>query len=664
MAADLRWYYRRLRCMSVGEASARAQDHLRRLAWRSRRIRSTENLPAPATISRTFPAGLRGNVAAQVPPGAFEALRRAADRAVDGHWEVLGVERHDLASPDWFYDPLTRRRAPHDRYAFSIDHRAVESVGDPKQTWELSRHHHLTVLAAAWLLTRDDRYAEMVERHLTGWWRANPFLSGVHWTSGIEVGIRLISWTWVRRLLDGWPGCAALFENNDLAAHQLRWHQEYLEAFSSTGSSANNHLVAEAAGLFIAGCAFPWFAESERWRNEASRRLERALEANTFPSGVNREQASDYHAFVTELALLAAVEGEAAGRPLSEAVRSLLGRMIDVAAAVVDEQRRPPRQGDSDDGRALVVDDPARNRWESLLAAGAKVVGRLPWWPGLEDDVFSTLVPSLLRRPWAPGVRPRRRPAQFGDAGLVVLREAPPGEPEIWCRGDTGPHGHLAIAAHAHADALSIELRHGGVDILADPGTYSYFAHPQWRAYFRSTIGHNTLELAGESQSRAGGPFLWVQHASTRPLGDEEDVATVSWSAEHDGYLRLAPPALHRRTVRLHRRPPVLEVVDEVESRGRHACRLAFHLGPAVQVELDRAVAGLEWSGPHRRGRGTLHLPDQLRWTCHRGEVEPILGWYSHRLNRIVPAVTLLGCGESRPGRNRLRTTLCLDSSA
>ena len=40
----------------------------------------------------------------------------------------------------------------------------------------------------------------------------NPFLSGVHWTSGIELGVRLISLAWIRRLLADWPGVAGLFE--------------------------------------------------------------------------------------------------------------------------------------------------------------------------------------------------------------------------------------------------------------------------------------------------------------------------------------------------------------------------------------------------------------------------------------------------------------------
>ena len=114
------------------------------------------------------------------------------------------------------------------------------------------------------------------------------------------------------------------------------------------------------------------------------------------------------------------------------------------------------------------------------------------------------------------GPRPAQRPGHFADAGLTLLRTRAEDGPEIWCRCDGGPHGFLSIAAHAHADALSVEVRYGGVDILADPGTYCYHGDRAWRAYFRSTLAHNTVELAGRSQSSDAGPFLWRDHAASR----------------------------------------------------------------------------------------------------------------------------------------------------
>ena len=94
---------------------------------------------------------------------------------------------------------------------------------------------------------------------------------------------------------------ADLFERDALAVRQIRWHQQYLAAFPSRGSSANNHVIAEAAGQLVASCAFPWFRESERWRRKSALLLERELIRNTFPSGIGRELASDYQCFVAEL---------------------------------------------------------------------------------------------------------------------------------------------------------------------------------------------------------------------------------------------------------------------------------------------------------------------------------------------------------------------------
>jgi Heparinase II/III-like protein/Heparinase II/III N-terminus len=648
--AQLGWYARRAAAMSPAEVAWRARDQVLRALWSRHQVRPWQlgaDAPPPAG-EREFAAVLPPGTAERITQEARAAVLDSAERLLRGEWEVLGVVRTDLAAPDWFLDPVTGRRSVQDRYAFRIDHRSEEQVGNVKQVWELSRLHHLTLLATAWYLTGDERYARRVADHLRSWWRENPFLSGVHWTSGIELGIRLISLAWIRRLLDDWPGAAGLFERNALALRQIRWHQRYLAAFPSRGSSANNHVIAEAAGQLVASCAFPWFAESGRWRRKSALLLERELIRNTFPSGIGRELASDYQCFVAQLGFVAAVEAEASGHPLSQATWQRLCAMADSAAALVDQGLRPPRQGDSDEGCGLLLDAPAANRWPSLLALAGALVGRLDWWPRTPADAGSVIVGALAGAVHPVEGRPERRPSRFADAGLTLLRTSGEHE-EIWCRCDGGPHGYLSIAAHAHADALSVEVRYAGVDILADPGTYCYHGERAWRSYFRSTIGHNTAELGGRSQSSERGPFMWAQHAKAREVEVLDDGDIARWTAEHDGYSSLDPPARHRRSVLLDRASRSIDIIDEIDS-GRHDVRLAFHLGPEVQAELDGSYAVLRWPGLPASGTARLELPSALRWSLHRGETDPILGWYSPGLGRRVPAFTLLGSGRCVPG--------------
>ncbi|MEU3424695.1 heparinase II/III family protein [Streptomyces gardneri] len=636
MTLSTGWYLRRLSRMGPREVGGRVGDTLRRRRWRSVRP------DGPAVTGARFTAVLPAGTIGAVPPDAAKRLVAEADRLMDGHAEYFGVDRDDLVDPDWWHDPKTGRRAPWG-YAFDVPYRDEQAVGDIKQIWELSRHQYLTVLAAAYAITGDERYAERVAEHLRSWWAANAPLRGVHWTSGIELGIRLLSWVWVRRLLDGWQGAAGLFEGNPVALRQIWHHQRWLAAFPSRGSSANNHVIAEAAGQLAAGCAFGWFPSSARWRADALRSLERQLRANTFGSGLNRELATEYHGLVLELGLAAVAEADAAGVPVPSTVRLVLLRMTDALAAVVDDRLRPPRQGDSDDGHGLIVDGAGTDRWGSLLTTGDAVFGRLDWWPEVTGTDVRTPLLAALVRPYAkagtvPAVsRPASRPAHFADAGMTILR----GPEGIWCRCDGGPHGFLSIAAHAHADALSVEVRHDGVDVLADPGTFCYHGQPEWRQYFRSTLGHNTLQWEGGDQSVSGGPFLWTRHARSRVLvADTASEGVARWCAEHDGYERVT----HRRRVELTAASRELRVVDEVRGDSG-AVRLAFHLGPAIAAELVGNRAVLTWTRDGEDRSAALDLPEQLSWRAHRGESEPPLGWYSPGFGRKEPSTTLVGSG-------------------
>jgi hypothetical protein len=242
--------------------------------------------------------------------------------------------------------------------------------------------------------------------------------------------------------------------------------------------------------------------------------------------------------------------------------------------------------------------------------------------------------------------RPAIRPRRFPDAGLVILRSRAEDGHEIWCRCDGGPHGFLSIAAHAHADALSLEVRHDGVDILADPGTYCYHGEPAWREWFRSTAAHNTVELGGVSQAESGGPFLWATRPRVRTMACEVgDRQLQTWSAGHDGYRRLSTPTVHRRSVTLDSLGRSFTVVDSLEPASGVPLRMSWHLGPDILVELEGAQATLTWQVGAVRRRGTLALPEGLAWTCQRGDVDPVEGWYSPRFGRRVPATALVGRG-------------------
>jgi AcrR family transcriptional regulator len=487
-------------------------------------------------------------------------------------------------------------------------------------------------------------------------------LRGIHWLSGIELGMRLIAFVWTRRLLSAWPGVEALFERNPDFLLQLHAHESWLAALYSRGSSANNHLIAEAAGLFIAATAFSGTPQQERWAAFAAGILEQEALNQTFPDGLNRELAFGYHGYVLGLLLLAAVEGEADGRPLSDDCWHVLTRMADALAANLVKDRadapQAPHQGDGDDAVALMVDAPEAGPWSPLLELAAATLGARDWWPQPEGSfILAKVAGPFARNRRGNDLRPAKRPDIFKDAGVTFLRTA---DDAISVRVDHGPHGFLSTAAHGHADALAFELAIGGQPVLIDPGTYCYQGEPEWRRYFRSTLAHNTLQIGDADQAVQAGPFLW----STQPTSWVESCDGIesgdqaALTVAHDGYRRLPTKATHFRRFLLDRQTRVLVVTDWIEAATPVPVRLAFHLHPAVTVTLDGNRAEVNWSG----GAAVIELPKKLSWTLHCGEEQPPLGWFSPEFGEKMPTNVLIGSSEMSTGEH-LETTLLIGAA-
>ena len=653
------WYWHRLRCMSGAEILWRGQNKIRQSLWR-RRAGAAWPVP-PAAASWTFrppPA---------MPAQETAALVRGAEAVLRAPWPIFDACCDlTMPDPDWHRDPRTGQATPADRYAFDIRYRDAAQVRNVKHVWEVSRLHHVTLLASAYAATRDTRFSDHAIAHLESWWRSNPPLRGVHWISGIEMGLRLIGFVWTRRLLDGVPGIGRVFEQNSVFQQQLHAHQAWIAAFHSRHSSANNHVIAEMAGLLSAALAFPLFPESAGWARLAASVLNREAGSQTFPDGLNRELASEYHGFVLELLLIAGTEADHAGQPLPDPYWRTLRRMADALAATVDAHGRTARQGDSDSGRALLLDTPALSPVTEVLGVCARIFGAAPWWPASDaaNGVSAALLGGLARprreeawgKTWE---RPATRPDRFPDAGMTLLRDPAPGPEEIWCRLDHGPHGFLSTAAHAHADALSIELRLGGQEILIDPGTYCYHDERAWRDYFRSTLAHNTLEVNGRDQAVQAGPFLWLTRPRswlTLETGSGEGPKT-SVTAAHDGYATCPGGPVHHRRVTLDRDTRALTIADWLESTAGAEARLAFHFHPEVEATLEGTTVHLRWTASGARREAFMALPAALTWRARTGAVDPVLGWYSPAFAQRQPCQSLIGSGALAP-RQTLHTRI------
>lgn len=586
-------------------------------------------------------------IAAEHPDEAA-AVIAAAERVLAGQVHYFGYPPVVLDAPiDWNYDPITGIRWP-SASSERIDHRTA--VGDPKWIWELNRLQHLPWLAQAWLFTGEDRFAEAAFEHLDSWIEQQSPGAGIAWRGAFECGIRAIS---VGFTLDGLreaPGLTA--ERYGRIVTMLGESARRCWADRSLFSSANNHLIGELAGLAAVAGLFPELPCAARWERDALALLTEHADRQILPDGAGAEQAIAYQLFTVELLAIVYALLSLKGTPPQQ-LGAAIGRSSRYLALVVGDTDPQPRYGDDDGGFAIRLGpEEIRTVRDHLGIADAVVPD-----PAAARAATSTIAAAWLREALGSRSFAASEPIPGGyapDGGLVVLRS---GRRRVSM--DVGPLGYLSIAAHGHADALSVTLALDGIDVIGDPGTASYYGHPEWRAAHRSTRVHPTVTIDGTDQSVVGGPFMWSAHAEVRVRAVDFGLGIVD--AEHDGYLRLDDPVVHRRWLVAPPEGHEIVVVDLVSGGGTHSAQVAWPLHPALDVE----TAG-NGHRVHRFGDTVLSLAyaatipvtaDQVR-----GDENSNLGWWSERLEAREPS-WLIGAHCSGPGPFVVITVLSTDST-
>ncbi|MGB2986091.1 MAG: alginate lyase family protein [Phycisphaerae bacterium] len=572
------------------------------------------------------------------------ALTTQADRIVDHRLDLFDLADHHLGEKiDWNYEYKVRKHTSM-RAASAVDYRDYAANGDCKFVWEPNRHHQLVVLGRAYHVTHDEGYAAAAVEQLDNWIRQCPYGRGMNWRSPLELAIRLINWVWTLELING--SSVMTPDRRERFLQLVYQHLFEITRKYSRFSSANNHLIGEAAGVFIAGSYFTGLKTATRWCKRSREILAREILRQTYSDGGTREQATGYHLFALQFFLLAGLVARNGGDDFAQPYWDRLERMFDFVAFLSEGGESLPMIGDCDDGYVLDLGGRA-NVVASLMCIGAILFERPDfkaragefqeaafWLFGPEGrDRFERIESEPVEVPIGPRALP--------DAGCYLLQR---GRRRIADRisvlFDCGELGFLSIAAHGHADALSIVLRVAGVDVLVDPGTYDYFTYGPWREYFRSTRAHNTVVIDDMDQSQMLGLFLWGRKARCRCIRWAPTLRGGVVSAEHNGYARLADPVVHRRTVTLQDDEAELIVQDDILARGEHSVAMYWHLAEHCRVE---AKGHNHFEIDYGDGFVTVTMDSRLSVSMVTGSEKPILGWVSRTYHRKVHSTTLVG---------------------
>jgi hypothetical protein len=550
---------------------------------------------------------------------------------------------------DWHLDISSSKKFPLS-FSKDIDIRS-DKFGSAKVVWEINRLQFLLPLAVEYSALKDKTKLHHWMHLVTSWVNGNPYLRGVNWYSNIEINIRLIVWYHCWQIL--WQ-CEELKNDNEfLSFAEEVWlpsiyeHCVYSYNNPSKYSSANNHLIAEYSGLFIASCCWQ-FKEADEWRLYALKGLEKEIQLQYSSSGINKEEAAEYIQFITDFFLIAYSVGQKHGVIFSKNYERRLKSIAEYITNLLDCNKNYRKYGDEDDGKVLVTsNNPHFDNFSSILTSAAVIFNSEKFkLPGNSFDFKNWLLWGEKGKSKFENLKNTSSNLTskfYKDEGHFIFRKITPAKDcrEIYMHFDAAPLGFLTIAAHGHADALSFVLTIDGYPIIVDVGTYTYHTDKKWRNYFVSTLAHNTICIDETNQAYQAGPTMWLNHYKTFVLNIEQSQYMETVSAFHSGYKKIG--CTHTRTINFDRVNDVFNISDQIEtSSKKHVIIQPLHLHPDVEIEnIDTHEFFLKNTKGGRRVK--IKYDERLQINVVRGQFEPILGWYSKSFLAKEPTSVIIG---------------------
>lgn len=139
---------------------------------------------------------------------------------------------------------------------------------------------------------------------------------------------------------------------------------------------------------------------------------------------------------------------------------------------------------------------------------------------------------------------------------------------------DVGNIGPSYQPGHAHSDTFSFELQVDETPVIVDTGTSTY-DKSDLRNYERSTVSHNTVQVAEQEQTQVWGGFRVAKRAKIIEKLETKN----SIKATHDGFNKIG--VLHERTFEWL--PNKIFITDRLSNQTNQKSKAYYHLHSALK---------------------------------------------------------------------------------
>lgn len=463
-----------------------------------------------------------------------------ADDSIKG--KILCFSRWigDYKNPiDWHYNPKRKISWPRNVH-WSKVMKFEKDCGDIKLSWEVNRFPHLYYIVRAYILTGDKKYVRAFSQQLKSWEESNPYEFGINWNSSQELSIRVLAWVYALYMM----GEDESFKEDDFQRllRLIYLHAKHIEENISYAYFAvhNNHLIGEALGLYVIGTLFPFFKDSERWKEKGKKILNGIRCLNQFyKDGGYCQLSFNYQRLALHYYLWALRIAELNKDTFKEELLTILDNSASFLYSFVNlENGRLPNWG-ANDGALL-------NPWTacdysdyrplinvlSYVTRKKRVFETGPW----DEELFWFFGKESLDAEIEPY---ELKSFSFPLTGIHVLRKDANNFVTFRCGSIRDRFGQ--------ADQLHVDVFWKGVEVAIDGGSYLYNDELEYHRYFMGTKSHNTVFVDGKDQMLLYRRFKWLYWTKASLLNFSENFV----EGEHYGYKKLEGKITHRRRVEI-----------------------------------------------------------------------------------------------------------------
>lgn len=559
------------------------------------------------------------------------ALIKEADEIVSGKFRTFGGELVPLQltfdEPLHHWTEYETGKTPFPNIV--LEEYSQFPIHDIKFVWEPARFGWAFILGRAYYVSQKEKYAEAFWKYFEAFADDNPAYLGPHWMNGQEVAIRLMSLAWAVQVFE--PASATSPERRGRLIQSITYHALRIPpTLIYARSQNNNHLVIEAAAIYIAGLFF----KNQKWRALGWHWLNWSLQNQISDYGEYIQHSTNYHRVMLQAALFVnAIKQDdwpgATSQALMRASHWMFS-MLDPASG------RTPNLGANDGALILPLSSRPFNDFRPTVQAAARAFLRTGLPAGVWDEMSLWL-----------GLSPSQRTA---DSDAYITDHLRGKDSWAYLRASNFK------SRLSHMDQLHFDLWWRGLNIAQDAGTYLYNAEAPWDNPLVLTRVHNTVMVDGRDQMTRGGRFLtldWFPAYSKSLLESDEKILGRTL-AYHKGYRMLG--IRHERTATVF-----------TDERWVIEDKLIFAQPGERIFRLHWLLMDAEWELANRELGIGIRLKSQFGWItlnvdfdsqipnpeCRvslvragelihgTGRLFPFEGWVSPTYGQKVPALSL-----------------------